>query len=666
VSAPIPRLPGPALGARLRWYAGRVAGMSGPELAHRLREFRRRMSSRHTMPDLSVWVRADPAPTMLPRFAEGVGRVAQDPNVIERWQALADRIMDGRFSALGVEWPRAARRPGAPQLLPEWHIDPVSGQSWPAQAYCFDTAVRQPSDGRDPRYARELGRLQYLQPIAALAAVSEDPAQAALCAAHVQDFIARNPPGRGVHWSSGHDIALRAVSLIVVSTLIGERLDAELRREVLLALAQHGYWLARFPSLFSAADHRLVAEAGGLYLIGSLAPALRPAPRWATLGRELLEHEVLVQIHADGIGAAQSPAITAHLLDWLLLCGHVGQALGRPFSGVYWQRLTAAGVHLRALLDAGGNCPRIGEDSEDCVLYDTAAGSDVASVLGVLAIAAGRPELAPPRVEPHLRHALTGVPAPAPQPGRMVWHFAQGGMTVARAVEDAAESLVVVDHGPVGLGPGALHGHADTLSVWLHLDGRPVLIDAGAGVGRIDAVWRAHFRGTPAHNTLSINGEDSSLGSGVEEWITAAHCTVTAFDPSPERWAVEAEHDGFQAGYGYRHRRRVERGGPGLIVITDQLIGSGGVERVEVGFLVAPDLSIISASGGWVIGDGRARLLYIRHEGPLKGWVERGAESGRRGWHTPGYGRRAPAPRLVFAGKMWHGATAKFTLAIGF
>jgi len=193
-----------------------------------------------------------------------------------------------------------------------------------------------------------------------------------------------------------------------------------------------------------------------------------------------------------------------------------------------------------------------------------------------------------------------------------------------------------------------------------------VLIDGGTHAINGDPVWRTHFRGTAAHNTLSINGEDSSLPAGPQEWLATARCTLIGHDDDPERWAVEAEHDGFQAAYGYRHRRRVERGGPGLIVVTDQLLGSGGVERVEVGFLVAPDLGIVSAAGGWVIGDGRTRLLYIRHEGPLKGWVERGIETSKRGWHSPGFGRRVPAPRLVFAGKMWHGVTAKFTLAIGF
>ena len=50
----------------------------------------------------------------------------------------------------------------------------------------------------------------------------------------------------------------------------------------------------------------------------------------------------------------------------------------------------------------------------------------------------------------------------------------------------------------------------------------------------------------------------------------------------------------------------------------------------------------------------------------LKGWLERGLENPVRGWHAPCFGRREPAPRLVFAGKMWQGVVAKFTLSTDF
>lgn len=93
-------------------------------------------------------------------------------------------------------------------------------------------------------------------------------------------------------------------------------------------------------------------------------------------------------------------------------------------------------------------------------------------------------------------------------------------------------------------------------------------------------------------------------------------------------------------------------------------MGEGGVERVEVGFLISPDLDVATAAGGWVIQDRGRRLLYLRHEGPLKGWLERGLETPKRGWYSPRFGLRRSAPRICFAGKMWPGVSATFILSV--
>ena len=132
----------------------------------------------------------------------------------------------------------------------------------------------------------------------------------------------------------------------------------------------------------------------------------------------------------------------------------------------------------------------------------------------------------------------------------------------------------------------------------------------------------------------------------------------------PLAWSIEAEHDGYLATSGYRHRRRLERRGPGQFIVTDRLLGSGGVERVEIGFLLHPALDIVASSSGWVVSRDGRQLLDIRHIGGLKGWVESGLEEPKRGWYSPRFGSKLPAPRLVFAGKMWHEAPAQFVFSI--
>ncbi|TIP77948.1 MAG: heparinase, partial [Mesorhizobium sp.] len=77
-----------------------------------------------------------------------------------------------------------------------------------------------------------------------------------------------NPPFRGVGWASGIEVALRAISLIVIMDLVGDRLGAATRQQVGEILAASAYWLPRFPSQFSSANNHLVAELAGEYLTG--------------------------------------------------------------------------------------------------------------------------------------------------------------------------------------------------------------------------------------------------------------------------------------------------------------------------------------------------------------------------------------------------------------
>lgn len=648
---------------KLRWYRNRLASMSAPEVAFRVHEQVLRAISRHLTPGFGAVVRDDAEETglpALPGLAQGVGRLAGSSGVIAGWQALAQRIRDNRFEALGVVWPA---RGG----LPSWHLDPVSGKEWPDDIYCFDVGYRHQPDYGDVKYVWELSRLQYLQPLAALSVLAEDDDLAELVVGHVESWIDANPPFFGVHWASGIELALRVVSLLVVCALLGpERFSAPRRRKLFESLAAHGYWLRRYPSRYSSANNHRVAEAAALFMLGALAPQIRWAPRWEAYGRAVLEAEIHRQFFPDGVGAEQSPTYTAFSLEWMLICDRIARTLGQPFSDGFSQKLLAVGSCLRAFTDGSGNQPRIGDDDEGFVLGATDTPVNyVNSVLSCLAAHSGHDELAPPNVQLHFRNAMFGIPEPSGERPVEFRHFPNGGYSVARNRDFDLESLLVFDHGPLGFLAIAAHGHADALSVWLHVAGRPVIVDAGTYLYHAGADWRDHFRSTAAHNTLSIGGDDSSVISGPFNWARKATCRLLEVVTDPEHWAIEAEHDGYVESYAYRHRRRIERVAAGRIDITDWLDGEGGAERVEVGFLFAPDLTVEMSSQGWLVSDSeQRRILQLRHSGPLKGWVESGLASPKRGWYSPRFGHKRPASRLVFAGKMWDGLEARFSIEI--
>ncbi len=75
-------------------------------------------------------------------------------------------MLDGRFSALGREWPRRSPENLFPAEL--WRLDPVTGKLWPgAETYCFDIPYRHERERGDIKYVWEINRLQFLHPLAA-------------------------------------------------------------------------------------------------------------------------------------------------------------------------------------------------------------------------------------------------------------------------------------------------------------------------------------------------------------------------------------------------------------------------------------------------------------------------------------------------------------------
>ena len=644
---------------QLRWYSSRLRSMSLREVVYRFGERGKRVASRFQRPDFAQFLEDSEALPKIPGLAAGIQELADSSNVSETWQVVAEQVKAGRPVVLGQQWP-------AVSAAEKWHVDPVSGKIWPRDKHCFSIPYRHVSEYGDVKYVWDLNRLQHLQPIAALAVVSDREDLARVCIDELESWIEANRPFDGINWVSGIELALRVVSILLVVTVLGaDAFSASQRQRILETLAAHAYWLMRYPSRFSSANNHLVAEASALYILGRLVPGLRSASSYADYGRRVLSREAFLQILEDGVGAEQSPAYAAFTLEWLSLCREIGRRTDDPFPKTYDRRLIAGGQFLRWITDSRGRQPRIGDDDEGRVLFGGEEGDGyVNSIMGCLAATLGRSELVPPATTEHLRHGFFGSP-PAASPGPSgVRRFPSGGYTVLRWEGANTEGVWVFDHGPLGYLSIAAHGHADTLAVWLHLNGRPVIVDAGTYLYHSGGLWRDHFRGTGAHNTLMINSLDSSRISGPFNWSEKAVANVTSSSDDSERWYIEAEHSGYEKAFALRHRRRLERTAQGVFVLTDTLVGSGGDRHVSIGFLIHPDLQLDEIDTGWAIEVDAGTRCEIRHEGPLHGALHEGEVTPKCGWYSPRFGKKKPAARLVFSGRLSPQQTSRIVVTV--
>ncbi|MCW2567838.1 MAG: hypothetical protein JWN54_1935 [Mycobacterium sp.] len=626
------REPATAPARRLRWYADRLRAMPPREVPFRVAEQGRRLWGR-TVDSAGL-------PAAGPRRATGLADLVLRWDEREFWAARTAEVSAGSVEVFGVRWPTG------PAAVPDWTRDPGRGDRWPDR-YCFDIPFRGRGSGDgDARYVWELHRLGYLLPVAAHAARARDPAAARLCARHIESWLAANPARRGIGWRSGIELAMRCLNLVVILELLDRvAVDrAGLEQRTGHAVAEHADWLRRFPSRHSSANNHRVAELAGLVVIGAAYPRVVRAAElrsaWAELDAELVR-----QVHPDGVPGEQATSYGALVTEWAALCVAAGRPLGLEFSDRTRARVVAAATFLAAVTDHAGHLVRVGDDDESRLL--TAARPDVPAAVRALVT-----DVLP-----------AAIPAPVPEvtaPGLTV--FRDGGYTVARGADPGGESLWLLDHGPLGLGHLAAHAHADTLAVYLHHRGRPVFVDAGTYRYHDAGAWRDHLRGTAAHNTLTVEGADSSVAAGPFGWrradrATGRLCSVdtgTDTDTGADGWSVRAEHDGYVRRYGVVHRRSLARTGPGRYRLSDTLDGGADV-RVRWSLLVAPELDVEPAGHGWRVLDGDDELVRI--DAP-PGW-ERSTARGRTdpvaGWCSPRFGCLVPAYQLRLDGVLGPG-----------
>ena len=578
---------------RLAWYVNRLRAMDAREIAYRMGEAAKRKISKRKAYGWGAF-KADG--TRLPALPVEPGRFAMiDDATRALWRSVAPNGgRDGSYCALGQSF--------AISDTIDWHRDPTSGLRWPDKDYCFDIAYRHDADRGDVKLVWEINRLQFLPVIAACGICDGNEALARRALALLESWIDANEPFKGVNWTSGIELALRVVSILLTIGLVGrERIDARLSDKIAACLAAHAYWLARYPSRHSSANNHLVAEAAALYVLGLLWPELGMADEAAS-ARETLIAEAFRQIHGDGVGAEQSPTYSAFTCEWYLLAIAVAESAAAPFPPNVLARIGAAGEYLRWLLDESGYHPRIGDDDEGRVIGGGSGHEPlyVASIVNAIAATTGRRDLAVASGPPQLRNLLLGWPdgtAPGPTGLRV---FEHGGYTVCRRSFGSHRALIVFDHGPLGYLSIAAHGHADALSVMLHIDSTPVFVDAGTYLYHAGGAVRDRLRGTAVHNTLCLDGVDQSEIAGAFNWRHKARSNLSRVESAGDEDRIVAEHDGYVRNYGLVHRRTLTIDAEGMTIEDDlvaQRHASRPVGSIEIGFLLHPEFSAMQADG---------------------------------------------------------------------
>ncbi|MBM4229779.1 MAG: heparinase [Gammaproteobacteria bacterium] len=306
------------------------------------------------------------------------------------------------------------------------------------------------------------------------------------------------------------------------------------------------------------------------------------ASRWLSTGLGILREQLPEQVLEDGGHFERSPMYHALALEDLLDLINVANASGVTEVGqetVRWRRTAGRMLFwLRSMTHPDGRLGRFN---------DTADG------------------VAPSNVELERYASALGVEGGEVPRGR-VTHLAASGY----ARVDWCDALALLDLAPVGPDYLPGHAHADTLSFELSLHGRLLVVNSGTscyGLGE----RRSYERGTAAHSTVEVDGQNSSeVWGGFRVGRRARPLGVSLSGDPRGAGQIRASHDGYRWLPGKPLHSRTWNFISGGLEVRDEV--SDASKPALARYHLAPGISLQSDSPDlWLVRYGGETLARV-------------------------------------------------------
>jgi len=561
------------------------------------------------------------------------------PGNVEQIIHQAEQICQHRFDLLGYK----GLDFGSPI---DWHLDAVHAKRAPRKA-SYRIRYLDFAQVGDSKITWELNRHHHLVTLAKAYRLTGNRHFADEMLRQWRHWWAENPYPVGINWASSLEAAFRSLSWLWTYHIVqGAPGIPNLRSEWLRGLALHGRHIERHLSTYFSPNTHLLGEGVALFFLGVLCPELAAAGRWRTLGWKVILQEAERQVRPDGFHFEQSTYYHVYALDFFLhsalLAGVNRLSIPKEFEDTIEKMLGAL-----SLLGRGGAVPRFGDD-DGGRLFDPQRnrGEHLLDPLSTGAVVFQRGDFK--KAAGSLREEtlwLVGAES------LRLWEELQESplSTESASLPDAGFYLLpgepstqlVLDAGPQGTHSGG-HGHADALSVCLQSDGHALLIDPGTFEYVGPGPERNLLRGTPLHNTLTVDRTDQARPATAFSWDRLTDTTVERWVQGKSFDLLVASHDGYQRlEFPVSHRRQVVSFRNGLYLIRDVVEGPG-VHYLDLTWHLGPTLEA-EGTTTFRSKSSSTGLAILAAQQP--GWVR---ETTPGSW-SPAYGVKEPAAVVVFS-----------------
>ena len=584
--------------------------------------------------------------------------------IIER----AERLIEGRFDLLGFQNLDFG-------MAVDWHLEPIAQKRAPLKHWKqFDELAT--GDTGDKKIIWELNRHQHFFTLGTAFWLTGDERYAATFVRHLDSWMEQNPPSFGVNWISSLEVALRAVSWIWALHFFrdAQSFSPALFQKALKFLYLHGRHIEKYLSTFYSPNTHLTGEALALYYLGTQLKFFTRSEQWRRLGEEILLSELDRQILEDGVYFEQSTwygRYTADFYTHFLILRNLDPDADENSAKNPAGNLQKQLDFLMYVTRPDGTTPLVGDDDGGRSLpLSESEPDDFRHLLSNGAVLFGRGDYKFVAKEicgetlwlfgaegAKIFESVRKFP-----PEKTSKDFPAGGYYVMRDGWAETDNYLLIDGGNLG-GLSGGHSHADSLAIDCAAGGATFLTDAGTYTYHESTELRNYFRSTVAHNTLSINEQNSSEPGGKFNWQTTAKSAVKSWIAEQRFDFFEGSHDGYSR---FPHSPAVHERSVLFLkndywVVRDY-VGTAGANDYQLNFHfdggANPKIEA-AANGGSCVSEMPEKKAGLR----LFTFGDNGGWRRAEGWISRCYGNRVNAPFMRFAANGF-GAQEFFTFIL--
>lgn len=389
--------------------------------------------------------------------------------------------------------------------------------------------------GIEPGWLFDLHRFAWLRDLRALNGASGGADARRIARALVGDWIERHQNWSALSWAPTI-LGPRLANWIGCHDFFLASADGGYRRRVFASITRQARHLARALPLASGAPSEIIGAIKGLVFAGATLP---DGHKLLARGLSQLETALARQVLADGGHIERNPtvhvSVLRDLVDMRALVRNAGEAVPDSLQNAI-DRMAPA---LRYFLHGDGRL----------ALFNGSTEGDAAEIAQLLQLADVR--------------------------GKPVRSAIHSGFQ--RVLAD--RTLLVADVGGPPPRAASARAHAGTLAFEMSVGKHRLIVNCGTHVGYGEAAqsWRQGLRGTAAHSTLSLDGQDT---------LPLAPIGFRAYPPtgrakrmeSESDVLIEAHHEFYGPRFGHTHVRRLYMAEGGDDVRgEDCLLGPDGV-----------------------------------------------------------------------------------------